>query len=78
MTSPYQSRAPLLQVRGLAADLARRADEGRDIRVCIIGSGEMGTDLVTAIRQMRGMAIANIVDRRLASAPDAMRYCRLR
>ncbi len=73
MTSPYHSRAPLLQVRGLAADLARRADEGRDIRVCIIGAGEMGTDLVTAIRQMRGMAVANIVDRRLASAPDAMR-----
>ena len=33
---------------GLAADLARRLDDtGRPIRVGLIGSGEMGTDIVT-------------------------------
>ena len=32
---------------GLARDLARRADEGRPVRIGVIGSGEMGTDLVT-------------------------------
>ncbi|TIT85117.1 MAG: homoserine dehydrogenase, partial [Mesorhizobium sp.] len=32
---------------GLARDLARRAAEGRPVRIGVIGSGEMGTDLVT-------------------------------
>jgi predicted homoserine dehydrogenase-like protein len=72
MSDPYNSPRPLIAATGLANDLARMADAGRSVRVCIIGAGEMGTDLVTAIRQMRGMEIANIVDRRLASAPAAM------
>jgi predicted homoserine dehydrogenase-like protein len=63
---------PLVSATGLAADLARRDDEGNPVRVCIIGAGEMGTDLVTAIRQMKGMEIASIVDRRLKSAKPAM------
>jgi len=64
---------PLVSATGLAADLARLDDEGKPVRVCIIGAGEMGTDLVTAIRQMRGMEIASIVDRRLQSAKPAMK-----
>ena len=40
---------------GATADLAQREDEGNPVRVCIIGAGEMGTDLVTAIRQMRAL-----------------------
>lgn len=63
---------PLIPATGLASDLARREDEGNPVRVCIIGAGEMGTDLVTAIRQMPGMEIAAIVDRRLQSAGPAM------
>ena len=64
---------PLISATGLAADLARRHEDGKPIRVCIVGAGEMGTDLVTAIRQMRGMEIASIVDRRLVSAKPAMK-----
>ncbi len=64
---------PLLSATGLAADLAKRDEEGKPVRVCIIGAGEMGTDLVTAIRQMRGVEIASIVDRRLKSARPAMK-----
>ncbi|MEM1318414.1 MAG: Gfo/Idh/MocA family oxidoreductase [Pseudomonadota bacterium] len=64
--------APRIPATGLAADLAKRADEDKPVRVCIIGAGEMGTDLVTAIRQMRGVEIASIVDRRLQSAKPAM------
>ncbi|MEE9375781.1 MAG: Gfo/Idh/MocA family oxidoreductase, partial [Rhizobiaceae bacterium] len=64
---------PLLSTTGLAADLAKRDEEGNPIRVCIIGAGEMGTDLVTAIRQMRGVEIASIVDRRLKSAKPAIK-----
>ena len=57
---------------GLAHDLARMAAQGRRIHVCIIGAGEMGTDLVTAIRRMDGLEIASIVDRRLQSAGPAL------
>ena len=64
---------PLLSATGLAADLAKRDDQGNPVRVCIIGAGEMGTDLVTAIRQMRGLEIASIVDRRLKNALPAMK-----
>lgn len=48
---------------GLVKDLARRADEGRPIRIAIIGCGEMGTDLVTQIAQMPGLAVGIIADR---------------
>ncbi len=64
--------APRISATGLAADLARRADENRPVRICVIGAGEMGTDLVVAISQMRGVELAAIVDRRLASAPAAI------
>ncbi|MEL6751193.1 MAG: homoserine dehydrogenase [Pseudomonadota bacterium] len=61
------TRRPQLAANGLAADLARLSERGKHIRVCIIGAGQMGTDLLLAVRQMRGMRVANIVDRRLAS-----------
>ena len=32
---------------GLARDLQRRADTGKPIRIGLVGSGEMGTDIVT-------------------------------
>lgn len=63
---------PRLSATGLAADLASRDEAGNPVRVCIIGAGEMGTDLVTAIRQMRGVEIASIVDRSLTRAKPAM------
>ncbi|MEP0944389.1 MAG: Gfo/Idh/MocA family oxidoreductase [Rhizobiaceae bacterium] len=63
---------PLISANGLAADLAAREEAGKSVRVCVIGAGEMGTDLVTAIRQMRGVEIASIVDRSLTKAKPAM------
>lgn len=63
---------PLISATGLAADLAAREEAGNPVRVCVIGAGEMGTDLVTAIRQMRGVEIAAIVDRSLTKAKPAM------
>ena len=57
---------------GLAEALARREDEGHPVRVAVIGAGEMGTDLVTAIARMKGMEIAVLVDRRLASWKPAL------
>ena len=58
---------------GLAADLSRLSDEGNPVRVAIIGCGEMGTDLITAIAPMRGIRVVAVADRRLQGAPAALR-----
>jgi predicted homoserine dehydrogenase-like protein len=59
---------------GLAADLARRLEEtGRPIRVGLIGSGEMGTDIVTQCQQMTGITVAAIAEINLDSAKKALR-----
>ncbi|MBA3324462.1 MAG: homoserine dehydrogenase [Rhodobacteraceae bacterium] len=57
---------------GLARDLARRGDEGRPIRVGLIGSGEMGTDIVTRAAHMQGLEVAAIVDLRSDAAHRAV------
>ncbi len=64
---------PLTNVHltGLARDLARRADDNRPIRIGVIGSGEMGTDLVTQGMLMRGVEVAAIATRRPHTALEA-------
>ncbi len=65
--------APLTNVAltGLARDLKQRADENRPIRIGVIGSGEMGTDLVTQGMLMRGVEISAIATRRPHTALEA-------
>jgi len=58
---------------GLARDLAKRAAEGRPVRIGVIGSGEMGTDLVTQGMLMPGISIAAISTRRPHTAREAIR-----
>ena len=59
---------------GLAADLARRLEkEGRPIRVGLIGSGEMGTDIVTQCQQMTGITVAAIAEINVESAKKALK-----
>jgi predicted homoserine dehydrogenase-like protein len=58
---------------GIARDLQDRADSGKPIRVGVIGSGEMGTDLVTQMSLMAGIEMAAIATRRPHTALDAMR-----
>ncbi|CDX14355.1 SAF domain-containing protein [Mesorhizobium sp. ORS 3324] len=58
---------------GLARDLARRAAEGRPVRIGVIGSGEMGTDLVTQGMLMPGISVAAISTRRPHTAREAIR-----
>ncbi|HWJ86734.1 MAG TPA: homoserine dehydrogenase [Pelagibacterium sp.] len=57
---------------GIARDLQRRAETGKPIRLGLIGSGEMGTDLVTQVSLMDGMEIAAIATRRPSTALAAM------
>lgn len=77
MTPPsrFMPAAPLTNVHltGIARDLARRAEEGKPIRVGVIGSGEMGTDLVTQGALMRGIEIAAVATRRPQTVRDALR-----
>ncbi len=65
--------APLTNVHltGLARDLKQRHDSGKPIRVGVIGSGEMGTDLVTQGMLMRGIEISAIATRRPHTALEA-------
>ncbi|WP_333993202.1 homoserine dehydrogenase [Burkholderia orbicola] len=58
---------------GLAADLKARAQSGRPIRIGLIGSGEMGTDIVTQVWQMEGLEIGAIADLRVDAACEAVR-----
>jgi predicted homoserine dehydrogenase-like protein len=55
---------PKHTTESLANALAARADEGRPVRIGLVGSGEMGTDIVTQVRLMRGIVVAVIADRR--------------
>jgi len=61
-----------IALTGLARDLAARADAGKPIRVGVIGSGEMGTDLVTQMSLMKGVQMAAIATRRPHTALAAM------
>lgn len=47
---------------GINQDLARLAREGRTIAVGLIGAGQMGTDIVSQVADMRGMAVVAVAD----------------
>ena len=49
---------------GLARDLKQRADEGRPVRIGLVGCGEMGTDIITQVAQMEGIVVAAVADSR--------------
>ena len=51
---------------------ARRADEGRPVRIGVIGSGEMGTDLVTQCMLMKGVELVAMSTRRPHTARHAV------
>jgi predicted homoserine dehydrogenase-like protein len=59
---------------GLKADLLRRLEEkGRPIRIGLIGSGEMGTDIVTQCTHMAGLTVATIAEVNLEAARRALK-----
>lgn len=60
------------QPSGLAADLYARALTGKPIRIGLIGSGMMGTDIVTQVCQMKGIAVAAIADINVSAALAAL------
>ena len=58
---------------GLARDLAARAESGRPIRIGLVGSGEMGTDIVARVAHMPGIEIGAISELNLPNAKRAVR-----
>ena len=58
---------------GLAKDLKRREEEGRPVRIGMIGAGLMGTDIVARAAMMDGMNVAAIADLNPEAAHRAVR-----
>jgi predicted homoserine dehydrogenase-like protein len=59
---------------GLATDLASRLRKtGRPIRIGLVGSGEMGTDIVTQCDQMTGITVAAIAEINIDAARKALK-----
>ncbi len=58
---------------GLARELAERASANRPVRIGVIGSGEMGTDLVTQGMLMPGISVCAVSTRRPHTARNAIR-----
>lgn len=61
-----------IALTGLAKDLAARADTGRPVRIGLIGSGEMGTDIVTRAAMMDGVDVAAISEINVPNAHRAV------
>ena len=57
---------------GLTRDLKERQASGKPIRIGLIGSGEMGTDIVTRVAHMDGIEIGAISELRLPNAAKAV------
>ncbi|MFC6487196.1 NAD(P)H-dependent oxidoreductase [Nitratireductor sp. GCM10026969] len=65
-----------IALTGLAKDLAARAEAGRPVRIGLIGSGEMGTDIVTRATMMDGVEVAAISEIDPAAAHKAVAIAR--
>ena len=61
-----------IALTGLAHDLDVRAKTGKPIRIGLIGSGEMGTDIVTRVAHMPGIEIGAISELNLPTAVKAV------
>jgi len=57
---------------GLARDLAARAEGGTPIRIGLVGSGEMGTDIVARVAHMTGIEVGAISELNLPNARKAV------
>ncbi len=61
-----------IALTGLAKDLSERAASGRPVRIGLIGSGEMGTDIVTRAAMMDGVDVAAISEINVPTAHKAV------
>ncbi|WP_412057427.1 NAD(P)H-dependent oxidoreductase [Bartonella sp. DGB2] len=52
-----------IALTGLARDLQQRASKNKPIRIGLVGCGEMGIDLLSAVTHMEGIEIAGVCSR---------------
>lgn len=62
---------------GLHEELQQREAEGRPVRVGLIGTGQMGTDVVATTRMMAGLQVVVTADIDIARAVDAYRTAQI-
>lgn len=65
-----------ISLTGLAKDLSDRAASGAPVRIGLIGSGEMGTDIVTRAAMMDGVEVAAISEVNPSAAHRAVEIAR--
>ncbi|TCD14051.1 NAD(P)H-dependent oxidoreductase [Oricola cellulosilytica] len=67
---------PNVALTGLAAELRERELQGKPIRIGLVGTGEMGTDIFTQVAQMDGVRVGAVVERTpgRAAAGAALAY----
>lgn len=65
-----------IALSGLAKDLAARSEQGKPVRIGLIGSGEMGTDIVTRAAMMDGVEVAAISEINVPNAHKAVEIAR--
>ena len=58
---------------GLTAALRQRAESGKPIRIGLVGTGEMGTDIFTQVAMMNGVEIATVMERSPGKAAHGAR-----
>lgn len=58
---------------GLAFDLAERQKSGKPIRIGLVGTGEMGTDIFTGVARMDGITVGAVCERTEGRAAAAAR-----
>ncbi len=61
-----------IALTGLAKDLSDRARAGKPVRIGLVGSGEMGTDIVTRAAMMDGVDVAAICEINVPNAHKAV------
>lgn len=62
---------PMIEMVGLAAELAAHADRHGPVTVGLAGAGQMGTDIVVQVALMPGLRIGAISEIRMQNAVDA-------
>jgi len=62
-----------VQLVGLAHELAEREKSGNPIRIGLVGTGEMGTDIFTQVAQMDGICVGAVMERTPGNAKKALK-----
>ena len=63
---------------GLNEELKIRESQGKPVRIGLIGTGQMGTDIVAEVSMMKGMDVVITADANLERAKDAYSIARIK